>query len=338
MIPRLTTARLVLDAFTLDDVPTLVELAGNPEVYATTLNIPHPYTADDARAWIAGHLTNFLKGESVSFAIRREGRLVGGIGMIVRRRHDCATIGYWLGRPYWGQGYATEAVRALLAYGFQQQSLEKIEADHLAGNHASGHVMEKAGMKHEGVRPHHFKKDEKYLDAVIYGLTRTDAIAAGLISADGPATPLPQPTPTRIRNPDDPPFAEELSLANASSLERAQLQRHFLGKNVAELEQELRVYGKSLAPDFALLSPVALAYYLKSAQAYFESEHSEGDWDFAYGLVSALAPRLRDGELPSETREFAQTLVRHVHDQAARYFIEKDKQPFVGWVAEALKE
>lgn len=340
MIPRLATPRLVLDAFTLDDALAVTEICRHPEIYATTLKIPQPYSADDARAWIASHLPGLLKGELVEFAVRHDQKLVGAVGLVIQRKHDCATLGYWIGRPHWGQGFATEAVRAVLAYGFQQQALEKIEADHFAGNHASGRVLEKAGMTREGLRPHHCKKDGKYLDAVLYGITRAQALAAGLMaeSAAVGAEFVSPPPPPRPRHPDDPPYAEELVAANATSIERTLVQRHFLGKSVDELEQELRVYGKSLAPDFANLAPVGLGYYLKSAQKYLDSEFSEGDWDFAHGLVAAIAPRLRDSTLPKETHELAQALVRHVRDQAVRYFIEADKQPFAGWVAEALAD
>ncbi len=340
MIPRLATARLVLDAFTLGDVPAVVELCSHPEVYATTLALERPYLPEHAQNWIAGHLPNFLKGEGVEFAARLDGRLIGSIGLIIKRKHDFAAIGYWIGRPYWGQGFATEAVRAVLAYGFQQQALEKIEAGYFATNPASGRVMEKAGMTREGLSPHHYKKDGVYIDSVRYGITRAQALAAGLMAENAPAGSafVSPPPPPRARHPDEPPYAEELVAANATSIERGLVQRHFLGKSVDELEQELRVYGKSLAPDFANLSPVGLGYYLKSAQKYLESEFSEGDWDFAHALVAAVAPRLRDDALPAETRELAQTLVRHIRNQAPRYFIEADKQPFAGWVAEALAE
>lgn len=337
MIPRLATARLVLDAFTLDDVPALVELAGHPEIYATTLLIEHPYKPEHAQNWIASHLPVFLKGERVNFAVRGNGKLIGSVSLHVNRLCDRGTFGYWIGRPYWNQGYATEALRALFTHGFQQYALEKIEAEHFASNDASGRVMQKVGMTREGLRPRHFKKDGKYIDAVLYGITRDAAITAGLISAESAASIPTPPAPTRVRHPDDPPFAEELVAPGASSLERAQLLRHFRGKTFIELEQDLRVYGKSLAPDFANLAPGVLGYYLKSAQAYLESEHAEGDWDFAHGLVSALAAQLRGGALPPPTQVLAQTLVRHVRDNAARYLIEADKQPFAGWIAEALK-
>ncbi len=339
MIPRLATARLVLDAYTLDDVPALVELAGHPEIFATTLLIPHPYTADDARRWIAAHLPDFANDQALSFAVRHEGKLVGAMALTINRKHDRAILGYWIGRPFWGRGYATEAARAVVAYGFQNLRLEKIEAEYFAGNPASGRVMEKAGLTREGYQPRHRKKGETYVDTIIYGITRAAALAARLFNEDSSTiVDHTAGTPTKARHPDDPPPAEELVAPEASSMERGLVLRHFLGKNVAEMEQELRVYGQSLAGDFAHLAPGALGYYLKSAEAYLASEFAEGDWDFAHGLAAALDAQLRQPALPADTRARAEKLLRHLCDHAARYFIEVDKQPFAGWVAESLKE
>ncbi len=340
MLPRLVTARLVLDAFTLEDVPTVVELCQHPEVYATTLRIERPYQPEHAIGWISGHLSRFLQGAAVNLAIRAEGRLVGSVSLDIERASDSAVLGYYMGRPYWGRGYATEAVRAMVAYGFQECRLEKITADHFAGNAASGRVLEKAGFSREGLRQRHYKKDGVFIDAVLHGLTRPAALAAGSIREDAPSAP-PQPSPPpagRSRTAEEPPWAEELAATGTGSVDRSLLQRHFLGKNIAALEEELRVYGKSLAPDFAHLSPIALGYYLHSAQRYLESEFSEGDWDFAHGLTAALAPRLRDGGLDGETQTRAQALLRHIRDQAARYFIEPDQQPFAGWLSAALTD
>jgi RimJ/RimL family protein N-acetyltransferase len=339
VFPRLVTARLVLDAFTPDDIPALVELCGHPDIYATTLVIPRPYLPEHANNWLATHTPGFLNGEAINFAIRGDDRLLGNISLIIKRKHDYGSLGYWIGRPYWHQGYCTEALRAVLTYGFREQGLEKIEAEHFAGNDASGRVMQKAGLACEGRRPHHYKKDGDFIDAILYGITRAMAVKAGLMPAVASAAPAAMITPAapaHPRAPGEPPRLEELAAGGTGSVDCGLLQRHFLDKNIAALEQELRVYGKSLAPDFAHLSPAALGYYLQSARQYLESEFSEGDWDFAHGLVAALAPRLRDETLPPATRQLAQTLLQHIHSQAARYFIEADQQPFAGWVTEAL--
>ena len=92
--------------------------------------------------------------------MREEGELVGAITLHPNARDDNAELGYWIGRPYWGRGYATEAAREVVRYAFE----------HLGSNPASGRVMQKIGMSYEGTRPEHHKKWGAYEDRVDYGL------------------------------------------------------------------------------------------------------------------------------------------------------------------------
>jgi len=125
--PQLTTPRLLLRAFTEADIPGLMALAGNYEVARHTLNIPHPYTEADARHWL--HLTQqgHAQGTAHAFALelRATGEFIGGIGLTREPRFDRAEAGYWLGQPYWGRGLATEALAALLRFGFEELKLNK---------------------------------------------------------------------------------------------------------------------------------------------------------------------------------------------------------------------
>src|ERR1700757_2206306 len=113
----LTTERLVLRPYSLSDVEPLVRLAGAREVAATTLRIPHPYTEQDARNFIATYQAS--AGDEARFAItlRTDGQFCGGAGLRLDAAHHHAELGYWLGVPFWGQGYATEAAPAALGYG-----------------------------------------------------------------------------------------------------------------------------------------------------------------------------------------------------------------------------
>ena len=92
----------------------------------------------------------------------------------MNRRFDRAELGYWIDRPYWNQGYCTEAGRAVLWYGFTELNLNRIHAYHLSRNPASGRVMQKLGMTREGLLRQHAKKWGKYEDIVEYGLVRQD--------------------------------------------------------------------------------------------------------------------------------------------------------------------
>jgi len=171
--PRLTTPRLLLRAFAEVDVPGLIALAGNYEVAKNTLNIPHPYTEADARQWL--HLTRqgFEQQRAYAFALelRATGEFIGGMGLTLVPRCHRAEAGYWLGQPYWGRGLATEALSALLRFGFEELKLNKIHATHHADNPASGRVMLKNGMVKEGELAQHARRDGRYHDLWQYRLT-----------------------------------------------------------------------------------------------------------------------------------------------------------------------
>jgi ribosomal-protein-alanine N-acetyltransferase len=176
MLPTLQSPRLLLDAFTLDDAPSVQRQAGDPEVARTTANIPHPYPEGAAEAWIGSHAPAFAEKRHVTLAIRHpEHGLVGTVSLGVDMAHRHAEAGYWIGREFWSQGFATEALRRLIAYGFRELDLERIHARHLGCNPASGRVMEKAGMTREGCQRRHFIKNGNFEDVVLYGIMRSDA-------------------------------------------------------------------------------------------------------------------------------------------------------------------
>jgi len=179
MLPRLTTARLVLDAYTPQDLPALVALLRTPEIAAWTLAIPHPFTAADGERWMADHLLNFAVRQNLELAVRLQGQLIGTVGLRITRACDQAELGYWIGQPFWGCGYATEAARAVVAFGFSHFNLEKIISNHFAGNEASGRVLQKIGFSREGFHPRHAKKNDTYIDMVSFGLTRAAAASTG---------------------------------------------------------------------------------------------------------------------------------------------------------------
>ncbi|MGI4835935.1 MAG: GNAT family N-acetyltransferase [Janthinobacterium lividum] len=168
--------RLLLRPFAAPDAPALVALAGNYEVAKNSLNIPHPYTDEDAQAWLRLTRQHHEQGTAHQFALelRATGEFIGGIGLGLELRHNRAEVGYWLGEPYWGRGLATEALGAVLRFGFEQVGLNKIYATHRAENLASGRVMAKNGMTLEGRLPQHAQRDGQYLDLWQYGLLRRD--------------------------------------------------------------------------------------------------------------------------------------------------------------------
>ena len=99
---------------------------------------------------------------------------MGAIGLVVQPEHSRAALGYWIGVPYWGQGYATEAGREVVRYAFDELGLNRVYAFHFTRNPASGRVLQKIGMVYEGVRRAHTLKGSEYLDDEAYGILRDD--------------------------------------------------------------------------------------------------------------------------------------------------------------------
>jgi RimJ/RimL family protein N-acetyltransferase len=168
--PTLRTERLVLRPFTLGDAPETQRLAGAYEVALNTAMIPHPYPEGAAAGWIATHQGDFEAGRGVTFAID-DGQLVGAVGL-VDKGDAIAEIGYWIGVPYWGRGYASEAARAVVRYGLEELGLERIFAMHFTRNPASGKVLVNAGMTYEGTMRRAVKKWDEYVDVACYGIVR----------------------------------------------------------------------------------------------------------------------------------------------------------------------
>ena len=173
---NLETKRILLRPFELSDGPRVKELAGDKAIADTTLNIPHPYQDGMAEEWILTRQSKFQAGESVNCAIILKSiqELIGAIGLIIDKRFNRAELGYWIAKEYWNQGYCTEASKAILKYGFLELDLHRITATHIISNPASGKVMEKIGMKKEGVLREHVIKWDKYEDVVSYGILRKE--------------------------------------------------------------------------------------------------------------------------------------------------------------------
>ena len=174
--PSVETERLILRPFELGDAPRVKLLAGDRDIAAMTLNVPHPYEDGMAEKWIGSHQERFEKGEEAIFAItlKTSGELIGAIGLILKLNHEKAELGYWIGKPYWGHGYCTEAARAALRYAFTEGGLNRVHAYHFRHNLASGRVMQKLGMKYEGRLRQHVKKWGQFVDNELYSILRSE--------------------------------------------------------------------------------------------------------------------------------------------------------------------
>lgn len=148
MLPeRVSSHPVLLRLFTPADAPRVQLLAADADVAERTASIPHPYAQGAAAAWIASHDADRQRGAQYTYAIASAdgAMLVGAIGLRpVADEHD--NIGYWIGRAFWGRGYATAATMAITALAFGYLDCETLTASHLERNPASGRVLEKCGF------------------------------------------------------------------------------------------------------------------------------------------------------------------------------------------------
>ena len=180
-IPTLDTERLVLRPFRLEDAATVQQLAGDVAIADTTLRIPHPYLDGMAEDWISTHEEAFAKVEGLALAItcKSDGSLVGSISLIGIAEGHRAELAYWIGKPYWNQGFCTEAGRAVVRFAFTELGLLRVHAWHFGRNPASGRIMRKLGMRHEGTLRQHVRKWDECEDLELYGILKQEWAAEG---------------------------------------------------------------------------------------------------------------------------------------------------------------
>ncbi len=170
------TERLLLRRFVLEDAPDVQRLAGDWHVAKMTIAIPHPYQDGMAEQWIKHHQEPFDKKDLITLAttLKTTGTFIGWVSLGTSKEHHLGELGYWIGKPYWNNGYCTEANRALIDYGFEVLGLNRIQARHLVHNPASGRVMQKLGMSYEGtLRQVVFQRDA-YEDLAMYAILRDE--------------------------------------------------------------------------------------------------------------------------------------------------------------------
>ncbi|MGF1688014.1 GNAT family N-acetyltransferase [Photobacterium japonica] len=143
--------RLLLRPFSPNDAERVAELAGDEVIAEMTANIPHPYAVSDAESWIGTHEALFLSGKGVVFAIvlKESFELIGAISF-PKLDNGLGVLGYWLGVSFWGNGYATEASKALISFSKEHYGLTTLQVMHLVENERSRSVIEKLGAKYVG--------------------------------------------------------------------------------------------------------------------------------------------------------------------------------------------
>ena len=147
-IPVLETKRLALRAPRLADAKKVAALANDRRIAENTARIPHPYRETDAEGFISG-ANKSGGGEAVFLITLRDDTIAGACSIV--NQEQAPELGYWLGVPYWGKGYATEALHAVIDYAFTDLAHEALQAGARVTNPASRRVLEKCGFQWTGV-------------------------------------------------------------------------------------------------------------------------------------------------------------------------------------------
>jgi len=168
----IVTERLVLRRYTHDDIPDVLGFVSQPSVAKITSE-RIPATEEGVRQYIdlQNSYQPFEQDEVFEIAIERkeDGKVIGFLGLI-RQDQGQGEVGWALGEEHRGQGYATEAARALMDYGFNSLGLHRIHADTNSDNVASWRMMERLGMRREALLRESVHREGKWLDEFVYGM------------------------------------------------------------------------------------------------------------------------------------------------------------------------
>ena len=168
----IVTERLVIRRFTHDDIPDVLELVSQPSVAKVTSGRIQA-TEEGVRKYIdlQNSYQPFARDQVFELAIERkaDGKVIGFVGFICQD-HGQGEMGWGLGVAHRGQGYATEAAKAVMGYGFHSLGLHRIHADTTTDNLASCRVMERLGMRQEGLLRGAVYEEGKWADRYVYGI------------------------------------------------------------------------------------------------------------------------------------------------------------------------
>ena len=172
---KLETARLKLRLPEMEDMKAVLPLIGDYDVAKNLSRAPHPYAAEDWREHVARMNEGFARGTDFSFLVVRksDGAVMGkcGVHLLEGRPFE---LGYWLGKPYWGDGFATEAARRVAAFTFHDLTVETLMAGWFEDNPASGRVLEKLGFVTTGTESRDCKARGAPVNCRMMRLARED--------------------------------------------------------------------------------------------------------------------------------------------------------------------
>jgi len=156
MTPVIPTPRLRLRPLTPADAPRIAQYASDFDVAKMTTRMPHPYALEDARSFVERADDPLANDETVFGVESPKDGLIGAVGFHAGGALNAPEFGYWIGKPWWGKGYATEAARAALKWAKTGWGRKVVFAGHFADNPASAAVLIKSGFLYTGdVKPLH---------------------------------------------------------------------------------------------------------------------------------------------------------------------------------------
>ena len=150
MGPQIQTERLLFRLPELQDAVNIARYAGDLDIAKMTTRIPHPYPQPAVELWILTTRAGYRPGGNLAMTIEHEGEVIGGGGIFRRAPDRDWEIGYWIAKPWWGRGFATEIGRAMVDFATREYGAGRIIAGHYDDNPASGRVLEKLGFSYTG--------------------------------------------------------------------------------------------------------------------------------------------------------------------------------------------
>ncbi|MBA3777418.1 MAG: GNAT family N-acetyltransferase [Betaproteobacteria bacterium] len=170
MQTTLRTKRLLLRPFEVGDIADALSYRDDKEFARFLPHIPQPFTRNDAETFVALNISEPWD-RSPTFAVVLHGRVIGTVNLQVSTEAHAAMLGYAIGSRWWGQGVATEAAQAVMAWGIPTFALTRVWASTDIRHLRSQRVLEKLGMRREAILPgHHLGRDREVIDEVVYGI------------------------------------------------------------------------------------------------------------------------------------------------------------------------
>ena len=169
---ELCTPRLRLRKIQLEDAMEISNLLKDREVAATTLMLPFPCSTEDARSMINKYKDEEKLQKAMRWAITNieNNKMMGGMRLVLNKAFNSAEIGFWLGKAFWRNNYTWEAANKVIAYGFEELKLNRLEAHAMVENLSSIYLLEKLGFTQEGLHPELVIKWGEYKDVLTFGL------------------------------------------------------------------------------------------------------------------------------------------------------------------------